>query len=176
MENRLNYLLELFSLDSIKHSKKDIAINVVNKIKRDYVNYCKEINELKIEKKKIIEEILSLKNNNELLKNNNELLKNDVKSKKINNDFLNQYNELLKSDIKSKKINNDFLNEQNELLKNNINSLKNEIDSLKNEMKINAIYYENKTTDFNEFKKNIIIQLNDFDFDKNYSDKKRRLE
>ena len=45
---------------------------------------------------------------------------------------------------------------------------------MKDKIKINSIYYENKTTDFNEFKKNIIIQFNDFD--KNYSDKKRRLE
>ena len=148
MENRFNYLLNLFYLNSISHSKKDNAIEIVNKIKKDYIHYCKEVNELKIEKKKFIEEILSLKNNNELLKN----------------------------DIKSKKINNDFLNEQNELLKNDIKSLKNEIYLLKDEMKINTIYYENKTTDFNEFKKNIIIQLNDFYFDKNYSDKKRRLE
>lgn len=107
MENNLNYLLNLFSLDSIKHSNKENGTKIVNNIKENYINQCSKI-------KLLIEEI-------ESLKNNIDSLKNELKIKNVLYKYKTTDLNLLKEKIIIQ--NNYILNnipEQNNINNNNI--------------------------------------------------------
>jgi len=77
MDREFKHLKCIFSLDSIKHSHKDNCVNVVNNIKKNYDELCKQKDELKHE----------LYNNNKKYNNEIFLLKNEILNKTFNNEY-----------------------------------------------------------------------------------------